>query len=370
MASFRPPPFASLAVYTLALAVGLGGAGWPAAATVPDAAPVAVAGPAAATAGRFASGPVSSQPGGSYAKIAVSRTRVWVFTQAGSSAPGSIIELSPATGRQIRTLRESTPGQTPWVVAAYQDHPWTTIVPADGLPELAEVSASGAFTHIVKLAAGVTPDGAVAGAVALAGSHLWAATASPAGLLQVSASSGAKISFLRWPRALRGFSPQGMVVSGTQIWMTDGQCEVARVTTSTDRATIFRLPSRDCQVGTLPARISVAGGHVWVQAWNSPAGYDGTVAELNASNGHLIRLLPRREYGWNYPTFVAAGRYLWVTSTTGGYHDHGSVTELSASTGRLVHFFSASKYHFNQPFAIAAWGSHVWILNLHSVTKL
>jgi hypothetical protein len=43
---------------------------------------------------------------------------------------------------------------------------------------------------------------------------------------------------------------------------------------------------------------------------------------------------------------------------------------LSASTGRLVHFFPARQYHFDHPFAIAAWGSHVWVLSLHSVTKL
>jgi hypothetical protein len=61
---------------------------------------------------------------------------------------------------------------------------------------------------------------------------------------------------------------------------------------------------------------------------------------------------------------------LWVTSQTGGFHGNGSVTELSASTGRLVHRFSARQYHFDHPFAIAAWGSHVWVLNLHSVTKL
>jgi hypothetical protein len=46
------------------------------------------------------------------------------------------------------------------------------------------------------------------------------------------------------------------------------------------------------------------------------------------------------------------------------------VTELNARTGRLVHFFSGRQYHFNQPSSIAAWGSHVWILNLNSVTKL
>jgi hypothetical protein len=334
----------------------------------------AVASPATAAAGRLASRPIPSQLGGTFESIAVSQARVWVFAGAGTTARGSIIELSAATGRQTGMLRERMPGQAPWVVAAFGDHPWTTVVPADGIPALAEVSASGAFTHSVNLAYGLTPEGPIAGGAALAGSHLWAATGSPlgapAGLLQVSASSGARTSFLPWPRALRGFSPQGMAVSNTQIWMTDGMCRVARVTISSGQGAIFRLPPQDCQLGSAPAQISAADGHVWVEAWDSSVGNDGSVAELNTQNGHLVRLISWRKYGWDFPSFLAAGPDLWVTSQTGGFHGQGSVTELSASNGRLVRFFSARRYHFDHPFAIATWCSHAWILNLHSVTKL
>jgi hypothetical protein len=333
------------------------------------------ASPAAAAPGQPTSHPIPSLPSGvSFDNIAVSQAAVWVFADAGTGAPGSITELSPATGRQIRTLRERAPGQTPWVVAAYGNHPWTTVVPADGVPALAEVSAAGAFTHSVNLAYAFTPEGPVAGAAAPAGSHLWAAAGSPrgepTGLLEVSATNGARIRFLRWPRALRGFFPQGMAVSGTQIWMTDGECQIARVTISSDQGSIFRLPPRDCQLGSLPAQISATGGYVWVQAYDTTVANDGSVAELNAQNGHLVRLISGRTYGWNFPSFLAAGPYLWVTSQTGGFDGNGSVTELSARTGRLVHFFSARRYHFDQSSAIAAWGSHVWILNLDSVTKL
>ena len=75
-----------------------------------------------------------------------------------------------------------------------------------------------------------------------------------------SASNGARIRFLRWPRALRGFSPLGMAVSGTRIWMTDGECQIARVTISSDQGSIFQLPARDCQIGSAPAQISATGG--------------------------------------------------------------------------------------------------------------
>ncbi len=342
---------------------------------------IAAALPAAAAAGQPASRPLPAQPGRVFAfenvfsNIAVSQTGVWVFAGAGTGAPGSITELSPATGQRIRTLRERTPGQTPWVVAAYGDHLWTTIVPAGGLPALAEVTAAGAFTHSVNLTYAFTPEGPIAGAAALAGSDLWVATAgsSPgasAGLLEVNASNGARIRFLRWPRALRGFSALGMAVSGTRIWMTNGECQIARVTISSDQGSIYQLPPRDCELGILPGHISAAGGNVWVEAWNTTVANEPSIAELNAQNGHLVRLISGARYGWDYPSFLAAGPDLWVTSQTGGFHGNGSVTELSASTGRLVHVFSGRQYHFDQPYGIAAWGSHVWILNLDSVTKL
>lgn len=334
----------------------------------------AVASPAAAGAGQAAGHPLLFRASGTFANITVSQTRVWAFTSARSGVPGSIVELSTATGRQIGTVRERQPGQAPWVVAVYRNHPWTTVVPADGDPVLAEVSASGVFMHSVKLAAEFTPIGPIAGAAALAGSHLWAAAASssgaPAGLVQVSASSGARTGFVRWPRVLRGFFPVGMAVSGGQIWMTDGACRVARVATSGGQSRIFRLPRRDCGIGSVPSQISALGGHVWVATNATSVANDGSVAELNAGNGHLIRLISGHAYGWDLPSFVVAGPELWVTSQAGGFGGKGSVTELSASTGRLVHFYGARKYHFDHPFAIAAWGSHVWVLNSHSVTKL
>jgi hypothetical protein len=337
----------------------------------------AVAWPAAAGASQFTPRPLPSRPGDTYVNIAVSQTRVWVFANARTKAPGSIVELNKATGRQIGTLRERQPGQATWVVAAYRNHPWTTMVPADGIPALAEVSASGAFTHRVNLAyelIPVIPPRPITGAATLAGSHLWAVTGSPrgnpTGLVQVSAGSGAQTGSLPWPQALRGFFPAGLAVSGGQIWMTDGGCKVARVTISSSQGRIFRLPSRDCRLRSLPAQISASGGRVWVEAHATVVANAGSVAELNARNGHLVRLITGRKYGWDLPSFVVSGPYLWVTSQTGGFNGNGSVTELSASTGRLVHLFSARRYHFGHPFAIAAFGSHVWVLNVHSVTKL
>jgi hypothetical protein len=343
--------------------------------TVIGAVLIAAPSPASAAATRPSSYSLTTLPGGvSFDNIAVSQTGVWVFADSGTGAPGRIVELSLTTGRRLRTLRERVAGQTPWVVAAYGNHPWTTVVRADDVPALTEVTAAGAFVHGVNLTYGFTPEGPITGAATQTGNHLWAVTGSargtPSGLLEVSASNGARIRFVDWPRVLRGFIPQGITVSGNRIWMTDGECEIASVTISSDRGRIFQLPSRDCQVGSGPAQISATRTDVWVLAHDSSVANDGSLAELNANNGHLVLLLSWRTFDWDFPSFLTAGADLWVTSQSGGFHDNGSVTELSAATGRLVHLFSGRRYDFDQPSAIAAWGSHVWILNLRSVTKL
>jgi len=104
-----------------------------------------------------------------------------------------------------------------------------------------------------------------------------------------------------------------------------------------------------------------------VEAHDTLLANDGSVAELNASNGHLVRIISGHKPGWDLPSFVVAGPDLWVTSQTGGLHGNGSVSEISTSTGVLLHVFSG---HLDHPFAIAASGSDVWVLNVHSVTKL
>jgi hypothetical protein len=344
----------------------------------------AVTAVSALTAGSVASAAANPAPAGAAVSagafsgadnLAVSRAGVWIFDDAANGGRGAIAELSTATGRLIHRQRESQPGQIAWVAAAYGNHPWTIALGPSGKPWLAEVSPStGALARRVRLAYFQTPESPVAGAAALAGSRLWAVTASasdgaPTGLVQVSASSGARTGFVRWPKALRGFDPVGLTVSGAQIWMTDGGCQVARVSVRGRGPRVFTLPGRDCLLGTLPAQISVAGDHVWVQAYDTHSANDESVAELSASTGRVLRLISGRP-GWDFASFTAAGSDLWVTSQSGGYRSRGTVTEISARTGRVVRRFTASRYHFDHPSAIAGWRGHVWVLNLHSLTRL
>ena len=73
-------------------------------------------------------------------------------------------------------------------------------------------------------------------------------------------------------------------------------------------------------------------------------------------------------YEFRYPDAIASdGTHVWVANGLGG-----SVTELSASTGGLVKVISGSRYEFDDPAAIASDGTHVWVANDggNSVTEL
>ena len=138
-------------------------------------------------------------------------------------------------------------------------------------------------------------------------------------------------------------------------------------------ATTVRVFSADGFGFNNPSAIADDGSHVWVV--NAPLSSDGTpladmgsVTELNASNGSLVRVLSAGSYAFNDPTAIASdGTHVWVANDDGN-----SVTELNASNGSLVRVLSAESYAFNSPAAIASDDTHVWVVNWigNSVTEL
>jgi hypothetical protein len=115
---------------------------------------------------------------------------------------------------------------------------------------------------------------------------------------------------------------------------------------------------------TNPRSIAIVSGHVWVV--NGGNGKDGSVTELDASDGRWVRTLSGREDGINGPAAItAAGAAVWVANASSN-----SVTELDASSGRWVRTLSGGSYGFYEPDAIAVGGGHVWVGSGGSVTEL
>ena len=115
---------------------------------------------------------------------------------------------------------------------------------------------------------------------------------------------------------------------------------------------------------TNPRSIAIGGGHVWVV--NGGNGKDGSVTELDASDGRWVQTLSGGERGINGPAAItAAGTDVWVAN-----YSSNSVTELDAGSGRWVRTLSGGSYGFYEPDAIAVGGGHVWVGSGGSVTEL
>ena len=109
----------------------------------------------------------------------------------------------------------------------------------------------------------------------------------------------------------------------------------------------------------------MAGNAVWVANSDYKAGGGGWLAEIDAATGALIRVLPSLP---NVPFAIAADQAgAWLVTNLGvkavdGARPDGSVAELSAATGRLVRNIDGPPFRAAVPGgAIAAGGGAVWV---------
>jgi hypothetical protein len=105
-----------------------------------------------------------------------------------------------------------------------------------------------------------------------------------------------------------------------------------------------------------PAALLVAGPDLFV------ANLAGSVTELNASNGSLVRVLGS---DLDQPAaIVATGPDLFAANS------EGAVTEVSISTGAMVRWRSGSDGDVNTPAAMAAAGPDLFVANGTGVLEL
>jgi hypothetical protein len=220
-------------------------------------------------------------------------------------------------------------------------------------------------------------------ATAVTGTSVWVVSSTANGegsVTELSARDGRWIRTISGPRY--GFRyPAAIAEGGSHIWVANDPQTGNGQTPKPGDGSVTELNAADGSlVRTLsgprfgfdfPAAITVAGGHVWV------ANYWGdSVTELNASDGRWIRTISGGPYHFSSPSAitVAAGQ-LWVASA-GEDSNSGSVTELNPSDGRWIRTLSGAKYSFNNPSSITAAGDRIWVTNLDptanggSVTEL
>jgi len=107
--------------------------------------------------------------------------------------------------------------------------------------------------------------------------------------------------------------------------------------------------------------VAVLGNYVWVLSsgfeYHNGTTSAGTVTELNAITGSLVRVINLKAHGVTGLSGVSADpRHVWVTADGGA-----QVVELSNSSGSVVHFYRLGKNLSANGTGIITTGTRVWI---------
>jgi DNA-binding beta-propeller fold protein YncE len=126
-------------------------------------------------------------------------------------------------------------------------------------------------------------------AAAISGAHLWIANASSS-ITELNASNGSLVRVIGyWANDI--MSPVAIMASGSHVWMADKWTNsVAEFSASNgSRVRVIDAPADKLHE---PDAIVASGSHVWIAdcgTSNPCPGGNGSVTELNSSNGSLIR---------------------------------------------------------------------------------
>jgi len=260
--------------------------------------------------------------------ISIGNGYVWV---ADGAAPGSLVKIDDATGRIVQVLGKSADVSLPYAVHAVGSDVWVGNFGSSvgknftGLGSLTELNGTGG--SVLRSVQGSTNGITYPASISDSGHYLWVLDA--------------------------GY--KGGLGGVTRIDLRTG----SRLTESGSSYPFVR-----------PASIAASGSHVWVL--NNPYREPLSLVELN-TKGTVLRTLSGPEFdfgsydagaGYRQESLAASGDRVWVTNPAGGPSGHGSVTEIDARTGKLIRVLSGSRYDFRSPVAVSVAGDQVWIANL------
>jgi hypothetical protein len=328
---------------------------------------------------------------------------------ANSDSGGSVTEVNASTGALVKVITGS----------AYQFHdPDAMVLDGDNLfvanGDGANSDSGGSVTEVnastgalVKVITGPayrfdSPD-----AMVLDGDDLFVADNGypnpngngngPGSLTELNASTGKLVRVIAGSR-YQFYDPEEMVFARDDLFVLDNgdpngagliQGSVTELNASTGR--LLRVISGPLYQFGGPAAMVLDGDDLFVANWDNslivgpgnPKGTSngqGSVTELNASTGALVRVVSAPAYRLDGPgAMVLAGDDLVLANDgnsfmigNAGNASGNSLTELNASTGALVRVVSAPAYRFDGPGAMVVDGEDLFVANASggSLTEL
>jgi hypothetical protein len=237
---------------------------------------------------------------------------VWVS----NGVPGTLSEFGPNGSRFVRTVN---PNQQQTLVG--------NLVNADGsLWYLARTSNSifqlngttGDVINQIKISSDEISNPDV---MAFIDGNIWVSSYFSNTLAEINAASGQFIQKVMAPYEIETTS---LAVNGNDLWISSntGLSEIDGLT----GVPLFSISASNNYLTGVTA-VASGGGDIWIVSAQRDS-----LAELNASNGKLVRVITRREGGLSWPCDVVYRHGdVWVVN-----QNNNSVSEIDAATGKLV----------------------------------
>lgn len=262
------------------------------------------------------------------------------------NGPGNAVELNGSTGALIRVVdfepaqldANSNPleaANDPLVVGR---NLWVST--AEGLAELK--TSNGKLKRTVAL--NVSNDPFVEGS-ATSGHFIW--INADTGIYEINTETGSQVRFIK-DKTLGFRHPSLLAVRGTTLWVANG---AGSSLDQIDSSTCTLIKTDELAKGrTLASALGMAvdGSDLWVALQNQ------TMVELNATTGARLAVVAHR--GKDEPSSLTANSStLWACG-------EGSVIELSASNGKVLRVISLASKGVAYTEDIAVSQGHVWVV--------
>ncbi len=183
--------------------------------------------------------------------------------------------------------------------------------------------------------------------------HLWLANTGTSSVLEFSTPSGSEVRNVGGANYLMDDS-DAIVASGAGVWVANASSNTVTEFSSADGHLIrvLRAPTHRLEV---PVAIAIAERHVFVL---NKAGT--RILVLSESTGKLVKVLGGPRYHFIHTAGMVSVRDDIWTANGGG---KGTLTEISASTGRVLRVVAAGKGRLSTPVAITTDGTYLWVGN-------
>lgn len=302
--------------------------------------------------------------------MAVSGSHIWLVGctfkshSIFSARVQSVTELNASNGSLVRVVETRADGfDYPNYIAVSPRDVWV----ANDNSTVTELNASnGSLVRVLSAKA----DGfdAIAG-IAAVGSHVWVSSANNNDLTELNANTGSLVRVVRL-KGVEISGTGGIEVYGSYMWLTNGS-DNSVIQLNANTGSLVRVIKGAKYGFNGPSDVVERGSRVWVtsgwgppyttpKASTQPNQYGGSVTELNANSGAVVRVIKSKaDHFYGSSSITIDGSHLWIANSYGN-----SLTELNANNGSLLRVIKTNDSDYSGgPSVVVVSGSHTWALS-------